>query len=213
VTTLSFEVVGARPEPYAAVPTIMFRLRVAEADGRRVHAVALRCQIRIEPQKRRYQPDEEEHLYELFGETPRWGETLRPFLWTHVSHTLAGFDGSTEVDLAVECSYDLEVAGAKYFHALEGGEVPLVFLFSGTAFTPGTSGFAAERVGWNQDADYRMPVSVWRDLMDMYFPGSGWLRLSRVNLDRLQKFKAVRALPTWDQAVEQLLKLAGEDDE
>jgi uncharacterized protein DUF6084 len=210
VTSLAFEVVGARAEPHAAVPTIMMRLRVSERAGGDVHALALRCQIRIEPQRRRYGAEEEERLYELFGEAPRWGDTLRPFLWTHVSTTLPGFSASAEFDLAVECSYDFEVTAAKYLHALGGGEIPLLLLFSGTIFTRGTSGFSAEPVGWDQEASYRLPVSVWRALMDLYFPNSGWLRLGRDTLDSLQRFKASRALPTWDQALDQLLKEAGQ---
>jgi hypothetical protein len=47
--------------------------------------------------------------------------------------------------------------------------------------------------------------------MDLYFPNSGWLRVSRDTLDRLQQYKASRAVPTWDQAFELLLKHAGED--
>jgi hypothetical protein len=210
MSSLAFEVVGARVEPHAAVPTVMLRLRVTEADGASVHAVVLRCQIRIEPQRRRYGREEEERLYELFGETPRWGDSLRPFLWTHVSTTVAGFTGSTEVDLPVECTYDFEVAGAKYLHSLADGEIPLILLFSGTAFTRGSSGFAAEPVSWSQEAAYRMPVSIWRDVMDQYFPNSGWLRLTRDTLDRLQRYKALEAMATWDQAIERLLKLAEE---
>jgi hypothetical protein len=212
MTTLTFEVVGARPEPHAAVPTIVLRLRVEEADGRAVHALALRCQIRIEPQKRRYGPEEEERLYEIFGETSRWGDSLRPFLWTHVSTTIGGFNGSTEFDLPVECTYDFEVAGAKYLHSLSDGDIPLVLLFSGTVFTPGEVGFAAEPIPWNLESAFPLPVAVWRGVMDLYFPNSGWLRLHRDTLDRLQRFKAERALPTWDQALERLLKEAGVDD-
>src|ERR1700731_5265706 len=99
MTSLAFTVVGAEPEPHAAVPTIMFRVKVDEADGQPVHALALRCQIRIEPQKRRYGPEEEERLYELFGATPLWGDSLRPFLWTHVSTTIGGFDGTVDIEL------------------------------------------------------------------------------------------------------------------
>jgi len=211
MTTLAFEVVDARPEPHAAVPTIMMRVRVSETDGGTVHALALRCQIRIEPQRRRYQAEEEDRLYELFGETPHWGDSLRPFLWTHVSTTIAGFTGTSEFDLPVECTYDFEVAAAKYFHALTQGEIPLLLLFSGTVFTRGELGFAAEPVSWNLEASYRMPASVWRGVMDLYFPNSGWIRVGRSTLDALQRFKSSRALPTWDQAFELLLKHAGEE--
>jgi hypothetical protein len=211
MTSLAFDVVGARAEPHAAAPTIMLRLRIEEADGGRIHALALRCQIRIEPQRRRYSPEEECKLYELFGDPPHWGDSLRPFLWTHVSATIPGFTGSTEIDLPVECTYDFEVAGAKYLHALGDGEIPLLLLFSGTVFTRGASGFSAEPVAWNQEASFRLPVTVWRQVMDRYFPNSGWVRVSRDMLDRLQRFKAGRAVPTWDQAFEALLKEAGEE--
>jgi hypothetical protein len=211
VTAVSFEVLGARAEPYAAVPTIMLRLRLVEADGLPVHAVALRCQIMIEPQRRRYQPDEERRLLELFGETPRWGETLRPFLWTHTSTVVPGFTGITEIDLPVTCTYDFDVAAAKYLHAVDDGEIPIVLLFSGTIFTKGATGFSAEPVAWHEEAAYRLPVSEWRRVMDLYFPGGGWIRVSRDTIDALQRFRAARVLPTWDATFEQLLKEAGEE--
>lgn len=47
--------------------------------------------------------------------------------------------------------------------------------------------------------------------MDLYFPNGGWIRVRRDTLDGLQRFKAERALPTWDQAFELLLKQSGED--
>jgi Family of unknown function (DUF6084) len=210
MTTLAFEVVGARAEPHAAVPTIMLRLRVEEADGFSVHALALRCQIRIEPQRRKYSAEEEERLYELFGETPQWGDSLRPFLWTHVSSTVGKFNGTTEFDLPVECTYDFEVAGAKYLHALADGDVPLILLFSGTVYTRGETGFSAQPLSWASEASYKMPVAVWRTMMDQYFPNSGWIRVQRETLDSLQRFRATRGLPNWDQAIEKLMAEAGE---
>lgn len=210
MTDLRFEVLDARTEPHAAVPTIAFGMKVEDADGQRVHAVALRCQIRIEPQRRRYSEQEEEKLYELFGETPQWGDSLRPFAWTHVATTLGGFDGTAEFDLPVECTYDFEVAAAKYLHALGDGEIPLILLFSGTVFTKGTTGFAAVPLSWSSEASYRLPVSVWRTTMDAYYPGSAFIRVRRDTLDDLQRFKAHRGLPTWDQAFAQLLKEAEE---
>jgi hypothetical protein len=211
MTALSFTVLGSRAEPHAAVPTIMLRLRVEEVDGFSIHALALRCQIRIEPQRRRYSEEEEVRLYELFGETPQWGDSLRPFLWTHVSTTVGKFDGVTEFDLPVECTYDFDIAGAKYLHALADGDIPLLLLFSGTVFTRGESGFAVEPLSWSLEASHKMPVTVWRSMMDLYFPNSSWIRIQRDTLDDLQRFRARRGLPTWDQALEQLLKEAGED--
>jgi hypothetical protein len=209
---LTFEALGATVESHAAAPTINLRMRVTEAEGGRVHALALRCQIRIEPRKRRYSAAEESRLYGLFGDTPQWGDSLRPFLWTHVSTTVGGFVGATEFDLPVECTYDFEVAAAKYMHSLQDGEIPLILLFSGTVFGAPGAGFGAQRLSWGSEALYRLPVSTWRSMMDRYFPNSGWLRLQRDTLDRLQRFRAERALPTWDQAFEALLKEAGVEE-
>jgi len=205
MTDLGFTVLGARAEPYAAVPTLMFRLRITETTGERIHTLALRCQIQIEPRRRHYTEAEQERLLELFGEPPRWGETLKTILWTHAQLMVPGFEGSREIDLPVACTYDFELTAAKYFHALDEGEIPLLLLFSGTVFTRGQTGFSVEPVPWEKEAPFRLPVRVWRDLMDHYFPGSAWIRLRRESFDALHQFKGRRALATWDDAVEALL--------
>jgi len=209
MSPVSFEIVGARVEAYAAVPTLDLRLRITATEP--VHALALRSQIMIEPKRRHYGPDEERRLTELFGETPRWGETLRPFLWTNVSTVITAFTGTTEVDLPVACTYDFEVAAAKYMHALDDGEIPIVAMFSGTVFARSSAGLNASPVSWSEEASYRLPVALWRDMMDLYFPNSGWLRLRRETLDALHRYKTGRALLSWDETFEQLLKQAGED--
>lgn len=210
MTELVFDCVGARAERWAVAPTLTFLIKVAETAGEAVHGIALRCQIRIEPQRRRYSPEEADGLLELFGEPARWGDTLKPMQFATVSLMVPGFTGSCEVDLPVPCTYDFEVAASKYLHALGDGEVPLLLLFSGTVFTKGLSGFSVGQVPWHKEATYRLPVSVWREIMDRFFPGSGWIRVRRDTLDSLQRFKAVRALPTWDDALDALFKEAGE---
>jgi hypothetical protein len=211
MTNLGFTVLGARAEPYAAVPTLIFRLGITESTGERIHALALRCQIQIEPRHRHYTGHEEERLLELFGEPRRWGETLKSILWTHASAMLPGFTGSLEFDLPVACTYDFEVTGVKYFHALDDGEIPLLLLFNGTVFTRGQTGFSVEPVPWEKEAPFRLPVKIWRELMDQYFPGGAWIRLRRESFDALHRFKGRRALPTWDDAVETLIREAGEE--
>lgn len=205
--TLDFDVVDALVEPYAAQPTLLLRLRISETQGRSVHAVALRSQLKIEPQRRRYDADEEAKLYELFGNTPQWGESLRPFLWTHLSATIPGFEGETTYDLPVVCTYDFEVAAAKYLHALgPDGVVPIVLLFSGTVFSKGGAGFVAEPVDWHAEASFQLPVATWRGVMDRYFPDRAWIRVNHESLDRLQRFKATRGLTGWDEALDHLFK-------
>lgn len=209
MSELDFDVIGAEPDRFAAAPTLVFKLKVTERSGAPIHVLALRCQIRIEPQRRRYAPEEEERLLSLFGETPQWGDSLRPFLWTHAGAMVSGFTGETDVDLPVACSYDLDVAAAKYFHSLGDGEIPLILLFNGTVFASASDGgMSVDPVPWHKEFSYRLPVAVWRDMMDLYFPDSGWLRLQVGTLDALERFKASRALFTADQALEALLKEA-----
>jgi hypothetical protein len=211
MTELVFDCVNAEPERYGAVPTLLFKLHISEVSDDSIHAVLLRCQFRIEPQRRRYSTTEEDRLFELFGDTARWGDTLKPLQFTNVSIMVPGFSGSTDIDLPVPFTYDFEVAAAKYFHSLEDGEIPLLLLFSGTVFSKGDSGFSVQQVPWHKETSYRLPVKVWREMMDLYFPNSAWIRVRRDTLDGLQRFKSRRALPMWDDAFEVLLKEAGEE--
>jgi uncharacterized protein DUF6084 len=202
---LSFTVVDVVPERYAATPNLLARVRIGETTGERVHALALRAQVRIEPQRRRYDEAEERALLDLFGDRSRFAETLRPFAWLHASTVAQGFVGSTEVDLPLPCTYDFEVAGTTYLHALRDGEVPLLFLFSGTVFTRGTTGFSVTQVPWDREARFRLPVAVWRDLMETYFPGTAWVRMRRDTVEALAYHRHVRGLTSWDDVVTSLL--------
>jgi hypothetical protein len=188
------------------------RLRIQEATGAEIQAIALRCLIQIEPRRRHYTGREEERLVELFGEPRRWGDTLKSVLWANTSMLVPAFTGSTEVDLLMPFTYDFEVASSKYFHALDDGEIPLLLLFSGTVFARAGSGFVVDQVPWHHEAQYRMPVGVWRDTMDAYFPDSAWLRVQRDTFDRLHRYKGRRAMPSWDHALAELLD-AGESAE
>src|SRR6516225_6722966 len=107
---LNFRVEGAEPQRFSVEPLMTFKLRVSEAvpAGARptpVHAVVLRCQVRIEPARRRYAGAEKERLLDLFGTPERWGQTLRPMFWTHVSAVVPPFAGTTALHLPVPCSF------------------------------------------------------------------------------------------------------------
>jgi hypothetical protein len=208
VGELVFDCLEARADRYAASPTILFRLRIAETTGQAIDTVALRCQMRIEPSKRRYSAEEAERVRDLFGDVAQWGESLKPMQFTTVSMMVPRFTGAIEVDLVVPVTYDFEVASAKYFHSLEDGEIPLLLLFSGTVFYQGEGGLRVEQVPWHKEAAFRLPVAVWREVMDLYFPGSAWIRMRRETLDSLQRYKSDRAMPTWDDTLETLLKEA-----
>ena len=205
MTDLAFTVLDVLPQEHAAAPHLLFRLRVEETSGAVVHAIALRCQLRIEPQRRRYDEREQEALTDLFGTPDRYDSTLKPFLWTHATAMVQGFEGFREFDLPVACTYDFDVSATKYMHALGDGDVPLVLLFSGTVFTRGTTGFSVEQLSWSLEAQCRLPVSAWRALMDHYFPGSGWIRLDRDTISALARFKSQRGLMSWEQAIAELM--------
>jgi len=206
MTMLAVAVVGARPSEQTAAPGVTFRLRIENVSAARVHAVALRCQIRIEPRGRRYAKDERQRLYELFGDVSQWDRTLRGVTWSHSTLIVPSFERLIEVDLPVACTYDLEVASAKYLHAVRDGDVPLVLLFSGTIFRVSDGGFHMEPVPWDLEAPFRMPAQIWHLAMDQFFPGDGWLRLRRKTIDRLQEFRGRQAVVTWDEAIERLLE-------
>jgi hypothetical protein len=205
---LVFDCVGARAERYAVAPTLSLTLRISETTCMPVDAIALRVQIRIQPHLRRYTDDEAARLVELFGERSRWGDTVKPMQFTTLSTMVPGFTGSVEQDLPVPCTYDLEIASTKYFNALDGGEIPLLLLFSGTVFTTHSDRMRVYQIPWSKETTYQLPVSVWRAMVDVHFPDAAWLTVSRRTLDALQRFKSAAALPTWDSAVAALLERA-----
>ena len=209
---LRFACTGSRPEPHAAGPALQLDLRVEDGTGRRVHAVALRVQIRIDPRPRRYTAEETARLTDLFGEPNRWGDTLQPLQLATVPVLTPSFTNSTTVAVNVPLTYDLDIAAARYLHGLDEGEIPLTLLFSGTMFYAGDTGVQLGLVPWHEEAENRLPVAVWRAAMDEHFPGSGWVRLRRDTLDRLAAFRSAHTLLSWDNAVERLLKEAESDE-
>ena len=201
----TFSVADIFAEPYGVTPQLTARLRIEEATGQAIHAIALRCQVRIEPQRRRYDEAEQSGLRGLFGERGRWIDTLRPFLWMQCNTVVQGFTGATEAELVLPCTYDFDVVGSRYLHSLDAGTVPLVLLFSGTVFVKGQHGFSVQQVPWDCEARYDLPVSVWDDMMRLYFPNSGWIRLDHDVLRALADYRSMHGLMTWEETLQALL--------
>jgi Family of unknown function (DUF6084) len=212
VTEVTFAVLDVAPEPYAVTPVLTARVGVAAVGEEPVHAIALRCQVRIEPLRRPYSDEEAAGLLDLFGPRERWSTTQRTFLWQHSTAMVPGFTGGTQVDLPLECTYDLEVTGAKYMHALAGGTIPLQFLFSGTVFVQGERGFAVQQVPWDREDRYDLPIRVWRDLIALHYPNTGWVRLSRDTLDALASYKSQHGMLGFDDAITSLLSASTTGD-
>jgi hypothetical protein len=201
-----FECTGAYPDKAAAAPTIALQLHIEETTGVTVHALALRTQVRIEPLRRRYDDTEAAAMQDLFGERARWGSTLKPLQLAFVNQMVPTFTEHTDVEIALPCSYDFDVAANKYLYALAEGEVPLLLLFSGTVFTAEGNGFSVSLVPWDREARYRLPVPVWQDTMEMHFPGCAWLRVGTSAFDALYRYRTSQQLTSWDDAIERLLK-------
>jgi Family of unknown function (DUF6084) len=202
-----FQVIGASGRRHAAVPALEFAVTVSEPGGRQVHAIALSAQVMIEPARRAYDAETRERLVELFGAPERWGTTTRNLVWHQADVLVPAFTGSTTFRIPVPASFDMEVASAKYLHGLADGEVPLAFNFNGTVHYRGDDGrLQMSLVPWSCSAEFRMPVAVWRELIEHYYPGSGWIALREGTLRALQAEKARRALPTLDACVAELLE-------
>jgi Family of unknown function (DUF6084) len=207
---LDFTCAEVVPDVYAAGPTVVFKMTATEASGSRVHAVALRCQVRVEPVRRHYSEGEADKVVDLFGDRSRWGQTLQPMQLAFISQVLPTFTHECAFDLVMPCSYDVDVAAHKYLTALEDGDVPLLLLFSGTVFTGSPGSIQVQPVPWHKETHVRMPVAVWRAAMDAHFPGQAWIRVDRSTYDRLAVSRGRHGLTGWDALLQRLLGEAGE---
>ncbi|MGH2967829.1 MAG: DUF6084 family protein [Solirubrobacteraceae bacterium] len=198
----AFEVLGAEPVAHAAAPTLRYSLRVADPSGQDVHAIALAAQLQLDPARRSYDAATRERLVELFGAPERWAATTRSFLWAQVGAVVPAFRGQADFTLDVACTYDLEVAAAKYIHSLPGGEAPVTFHFSGTILY---GRMQISMVPWSCSASWKLPVETWKRMMALHYPGGGWVRLEAATLDRLAERKARGGLRSFDATVSELL--------
>ena len=204
---LHFQIEGVEAIAYAAAPLLALKLRITNLpDSESIHTLTLRCQVQIEPAKRRYATQEQEKLFDLFGTPERWARTVRPLLWMNTSVAVPGFTGSTLVDLELPCTFDFNVAATKYFHALDAGDIPVCVMFSGTVFYKGSNdALQVSQVPWDREANFRLPISVWKEMMEMHFPNIAWLCLHRDAFTQLYAYKMRHGLPTWEQAIARLL--------
>ena len=210
---LMFQVEHVEVVRFAASPQLALKLRVSNADATEaIHTVALRCQIQIEATRRRYTPNEQERLRDLFGETERWGQTLRTLLWTHTSAVVPPFIGSTEIDLPLPCTFDFNVAATKYFAGISDGEIPLCLQFSGTVFyAKGDGPLQVMLIPWDKEVRFKLPLQVWKELMDTYYPNSAWLCLRRDVFERLHRYKVEHGIPTWEETLDRVLNCTEEE--
>ncbi len=205
---LTFAIQRAQAVPFAAVPTIAFELHITNSDPTKsIQSIALRSQIMIEAARRHYPSKERESLRDLFGEPDRWSKTLRAMLWTHASINVPSFTDTVTTEMPVPCTFDFNVGAAKYFYAIQDGDIPLVFQFSGTVFYKSLQGsLQVEQIPWDKEIRFPLASSIWREMMDHYYPDSAWLCLRRETFDRLYEYKRNNSIATWEEAFERLLE-------
>ena len=211
---LSFKIEGAEVLTFSASPVIAFKLRVTNSDPTEtIHSAGLRSQIQIEVTRRRYAAEDQERLRDLFGDADRWSQTLRNLLWTHINVNVPPFQGSTVVDLPVPCTFDFNVGATKYFHGLGDGEVPLCMMFSGTVFYSAEGEqMQVSPISWEKEARFSLPVRVWREMMDSYYPNIAWLCLRRDLFERIYDYKVRHGIPTWEQALERMMQVEATEE-
>ncbi len=208
---LQFQVENVAPRGNAATPQLTFKLRITNTvKDEAVQSMLLRCQIQIEPVRRRYTPQEQRRMLELFGEPERWSKTLRPLSWENLTVSVPGFSGSTVVELFVPCSFDFNVAMTKYAYGLEAGELHTSLLFSGTAFFQGRAGLQIMQIPWSSEARYAVPVRTWRQAVDAFYPDNAWIALRRETFDQLYDYKTRHGIPSWEQVFQRMLNSAAE---
>ena len=202
-----FSVVSAEAVKYAAAPTLKFALQAEDASGHEVFMVALVVQIHLDPVRRDYDDETRARLVELFGEPGRWAATTHSFQWAQVDVVVPAFTGTTTFEVPLACTFDLELAAAKYLYSLPSGAAPLSFHFSGSVFYRADDGrVQIVQIPWDRRAQFDFPVATWREMIDSYYPHSGWIALHRDTLDALASHKAERALPSFDACIAQLLE-------
>lgn len=205
-----FGVLGVRQVRHAASPMLSLDLEVSEPSGRQVYMVALRIQLMIEPARRSYDEATRERLAELFGPPERWASTARSLVWAQLDVVVPAFTGRTTVAVPIACSYDLELAASKYLNSLPDGEAPCALHFNGLVYYRGDDGgLQMVLVPWNKSIDFRMPVSVWRETIEHYYPNTSWVAVRSQTLDALQREKLTRGLATFDACVAALLAERG----
>lgn len=204
---LNFKVTGIEPAQRGLTPLLHFILEITNTpETETIQSVMLQTQIQIQAPQRIYDAEEKKKLKELFGVPEDWGQTLRTRLWTHANTIVPQFHGHTRTILAVPCTFDFNVAATKYFYALQDGEVPLLFLFSGTVFYAAPDGrLQIQKVSWEKECTWRMPIARWQELMEHHYPDSAWIAMRRDVFDQLYEFKRREGLSSWDEVLERLL--------
>ena len=162
---LCFNFEGAEAVPYAAAPTLALKLRITNQPADEIiRSIMLQCQIQIEAPRRRYSPEEQKHLLDLYGEPERWGQTLRTSLWTHAIAQRAIVQRMRPRSmfwcpaLSISTSPRLSISMDS-----KPGRCRSAFCSVAPCFsTIPEQGLSITQIPWAKEARFRLPVSVWK---------------------------------------------------
>ena len=121
---LTFACTAIEPDRFAAAPAVTLRMRASGPPGVRVHAAAIRCQVRIEPRRRGYTEAEGEAMADLFGDRERWGTTMQALQLAFLSHLLPGFVGGDRLRPVAAVQLRLPRRGQPLPRGARGGRGP-----------------------------------------------------------------------------------------
>jgi hypothetical protein len=207
VIDLRFAPFGVDMVPFSATPQLALKLEISCAARRRIHSILLESQIRIQPTERVYSELEASKLQELFGERQRWDSTLRSMLWTRANVMVPAFEERVVVQVPLPCSYDFTLAATRYFEGIEQGHVPLLVLHSGSVFVEDEDGaLQVERIPWSRETSFLLPIAIYREAVNHYFPNQVPLTIHRDVFERLARYKSRAGCASLEAALEGLLR-------
>ena len=133
----------------------------------------------------------------------RYGSTLKPFLWTHATAMVQGFEGSARIRPSGRLHVRLRRQRAPSTSTRCAAETSRWCCCSAARSSPAVqTGFAVEQLSWSLEASYRLPVAVWHRPDGPLLPGQ---RLDPARPRHHRRARRATGLPrgltSWDQAI------------
>ena len=205
---LSFQVEGVEVVANAATPLLAFKLRLSDANPEQtIHTVALRCQIQLEVTRRKYTAEDQERLARSVWRTQPLGpdpaksfvdarQSGRAFVhreqpWSIFPCRVRSISMWLPPNISTgwrtgKCRFACSSAAPFSMPVREGS-------------------LQVAPISWDKEARFKLPVKIWRDMMESYYPNSAWLCLHKDAFDRLYQYKVTHGIPTWEEVLESII--------
>ena len=140
-----------------------------------IYTIALRCQINVDPARRRYDADPASDCPSC-SESPSGG-ARRPRASCGRASTCSSRASKARPTSTSRCpaATTSRSRPPDISRGLSDGAVPLSFHLSGSVFYKTSSGeLRITQVPWDIDVRYELPLAVWTDMMEHHYPEE-WL--------------------------------------